>query len=43
MKMNKKLIAGVMLAVMSAAVFTGCGGEGDSGSCLLASWYALGH
>lgn len=27
MKMNKKLIAGVMLAVMSAAVFTGCGGE----------------
>ena len=25
--MNKKLIAGVMLAVMSAAVFTGCGGE----------------
>ena len=27
MKMNKKLIEGVMLAVMSAAVFTGCGGE----------------
>lgn len=27
MKMNKKLIAGVMLTVMSAAVFTGCGGE----------------
>ena len=27
MKMNKKLIAGVMLAVMRAAVFTGCGGE----------------
>lgn len=27
MKMNKKLVAGILMAVMGAAVFTGCGGE----------------